>query len=612
MTRKMTVGAAAAAFFGTILAASAAGVVSSSETTNVWFDAVITNIATGAAKVDLSGVTGWTVPSPAIGEAWATNRTVVFDTDATSPLKFTPSEASGEVALVNVSLVVDPNASLPSTTGLDAAQAALTVVTNDSGLAGVHWVGLVKDGATNKWETLTGDSPTVGATYDVEIALDNRASKKKIRYSVKLADAAAYTVLNTESPVDGGWLNNPQDKSTVTAVGFAGAGTVKRLAGDDIVEIGPTIGDITGSNQTGANGYDFTNGTLTACVTIPSGEYGDKTAVLTVTNRLSGGSSKTYVAEIEGPSVLFNLAELSQGSVYSFDLAIKYDGVTRSVKSGTFVAAGWSDCLFSGEVVNGVTNVVNGVMSGAVVGTDKWSVVTNAQFEVDDTTRGAGTVTRVDTSYSFETFIDTDSLEPLTGAVGGIVAVSNGADPAWYAYTGTNPSELNGWQKLTGDIVPATNTDYVIRAEFDFKSSTHGVCYYVAVGNSGSFCPLTLGSDIMIGLAKTTNTLSSVEMSGKGFVKSICANIADVSVAEVNGTKYTSLWEAVKAANGGTITLLTNATLKPEGVTGGKFPFKLKGGDYILDKSGVSGAWKVVKKGGVLYLMKPAATYIFF
>lgn len=615
MTRKMTVGAAAAAFFGTILAASAAGVVSSSETTNVWFDAVITNIATGAAKVDLSGVTGWTVPSPAIGEAWATNRTVVFDTDATSPLKFTPSEASGEVALVNVSLVVDPNASLPSTTGLDAAQAALTVVTNDSGLAGVHWVGLVKDGATNKWETLTGDSPTVGATYDVEIALDNRASKKKIRYSVKLADAAAYTVLNTESPVDGGWLNNPQDKSTVTAVGFAGAGTVKRLAGDDIVEIGPTIGDITGSNQTGANGYDFTNGTLTACVTIPSGEYGDKTAVLTVTNRYLGGPSMTYEESMSGSSVLFNLAELSKGSVYSFDLAIKYDGVTRSVKSGTFVAAGWSDCLFGAKFDNGIPVETNGTWQGAVTNTAaaRWEVVTNAQFNVTEPA-GAGGVVRVDTSYSFETFIDTESLEALDDdAVGGIVAVSNGTSVAWYAFT-KGLGGINGWEELYCDVVPATGTEYVIRAEFDFMSSPHMVSYFVSTNNGATFSPLELGGSVMIGLTKSANVLSSVGMSGKGFVKSICAKLANGAVAEDSaGHKFASLWEALRDGSGD-IKLNTNATLVPAGVTGGKFKFNKGSHNVIFDGSALPKpeTWKYFEKDGVWYLMKPAATYIFF
>ena len=329
----------------------------------------------------------------------------------------------------------------------------------------------------------------------------------------------------------------------------------------------------------------------------------------------TGDEHEFASVNVTGSTVPINLSGLTAGDMYTYTVSVKYDGVERAVKAGTFVAANWSDaCLFGGVVAGSTENVTNGVMSGAVAADSKWNVLTNAQFKVDDTTRGAGKITRVDTSYSFETFIDTDSLETLPDAVGGIVAVSNGADPAWYAYTPAEAGEgvFNGWQKLKGDIVPATNTEYVIRAEFDFQSDTHGVSYYVAEAG-GAFCPLTLGNDIMIGLTKTTNTLSSVGMEGKGSVKSICANIADASIAEVNDVKYTSLWEAVKNAGNNPIKLLTNATLAPSGITGGKYEFTTTGGfKFIFDKSGVPGAWKVVEKDGTWYLMKPAATYIFF
>lgn len=597
MTRKMTVGAAATAFFGTILAASAtsvAGVAWNAETTNDWFTASTTSTNT------------WIVPSSGTASVEGGD-TIVFDTEVSDSLKYDPAD-SGPVALVNVQMIVDPNATLPTTDGLSEAQAALSVVTNNAGY--LEWVGLVKDGATNKWVTLSGDRPTVGDTYAVQIAVDNRSGYRKIRYAVSSDSGATYTILNAGSVE---WLENPKsDKTGVDKVAFAGAGTIKSLVGKNIVEVGPSI---TVNPFDNSQAYDFTNGTMTAVVTIPSGDYSEgKTAVLTITNLRTGDEHGFDPVNVTDSTVPINLSGLTAGDMYSYTVSVKYDGVERAVKAGTFVAANWSsDCLFGGTVSGSTANVTNGVMSGAVAADSKWSVVTNAQFKVDDTAAGAGKVTRVDTAYSFETFIDTDSLETLPDAVGGIVAVSNGADPAWYAYTGTNPSELNGWLKLTGDIVPATNTDYVIRAEFDFKSPTHGVCYYVAVGNSGSFCPLTLGGDIMIDLAKTTNTLSSVEMSGKGFVKSICANIADPSVAEVNDVKYTSLWDAVKNAGNNPIKLLTNATLAPSGVTGGKYPFRLTGDfSFILDKSGVPGAWKVVEKNGVLYLMKPAATYIFF
>jgi len=599
MTRKMTVGAAAAAFFGTILAASAtdgAGVAWNAEFTNTWFVADMSSVASPWAP-------------PASGTASALAGAVVFETEVGDPLRYVPADPSGPVALVNVQMVVDPNAATPPTDGLEYAQAALSVVTNNEGY--LEWIGLTKVSEQLKWEKLYGDNPTSGSTYDVQIAVDNHGNAKKIRYAVK--GAGAFTVLTNSS--GNAWLDNPQTSATsVTNVAFAGAGTIKSLGGSNVV--GKVVVDSFSDSVTG--GYDFTNGTVTAVVDI-SGSGVGMLAQLEVKNT-SGTTVKTITGqEITSESVAFDLTGLNGGSsldagaTYTYVFSIDYgDGIYEPTKSGTFVAANWSsDWLFGAKFVNGVQAVTNGTWHGATTGVEKWEVVTNAQFVVDEPSAGAGAVTRVDTSYLFESFIDTDSLETLENAVGGIVAASDGEGPAWYAYTGTNPSELNGWQKLTGDIVPATNTDYVIRAEFDFKSSTHKVCYYVAEGNSGTFCPLTLGVNMMIDLASQSQTaLSSVEMLGKGSVKSICAKIADASVAKIGDDKYGSLWEAVKA--GGTITLLTNATLTP-GATGGRYQFRIANAGDFSYESLLTGTWKIVQDGeGNLYLVKPAATYIFF
>lgn len=602
MTRKMTVGAAAAAFFGTILAASAtsvAGVVWNAETTNDWFTADTTSTST------------WLTPSSGDVSVEGVN-TIVFDTDVVDPLKYRPDVSSGPVALVNVRMVVDPNASTPSTAGLGEAQAALTVVTNDSGY--LEWIGLVRDGETNKWVTLDGDHPNLGAEYDVEIALDNRASHgKMIRYSVKPPEGSYKVLTSGGQP----WLANPKTNlNSVAAVGFAGVGRIKSLDGDNIVEVGPSITVNPFNNSTA---YDFTNGTMTAVVTIPSGAYGnDKTAVLTISNLCTGVEHVFGPVNVTGSTVPINLGGLTAGDMYSYTVSVKYDDVERAVKAGTFVAANWPDaCLFGAKFVDSSPVETNGTWQGAAIGSEKWEIVTNAQFVVDEAAKTAATlgVTRVDTSYSFETFIDTDSLEPLSGAVGGIVAVSDGANPAWYAYTGTYPLVSGGWQKLNGDIVPETNTEYVIRAEFNFNPDAHSVSYFVST-NGTAFSPLTLeNNDITIGLIGGATSLSSVGMSGKGSVKSICAKLANGAVAEDSaGNKFATLWEALR--NGvGDIKLNTNATLTPTGVTGGKFKFRKANGasyDVIYDGSALPGTWKFFEKDGVWYLMKPAATYIFF
>lgn len=596
MTRKMTVGAAMAAFFGTILAASAAGVVYTAEETNRWF-----TVTASEANFDNSE---WEKPTDGVYSKDGDN--IVFDTDATDPLKYRPSgTGSGPIALVNVQMVVDPNASMPSTNGLSAAQAALSVVTNATN-GSLKWVGLTKENDELKWVELSGGAPTSGAIYDVQIAIDNRsANPKGIRYAVKVSGAASYTILTNG---DNDWLVNPQSGTTnVTAVAFAGTGKVGDFSGDNVIEAAATVGDFTNSL-----GYDFTNGTVTAVVTIPSGVYDGKQAVLTV--RDTEGNTTQYREVITGASssVSFDLSALTSGAAYSYDLSVDFGGGdVRPGKSGTFVAANWLNDDYWFFAYNNTTK--NGSFVGAEFNSTKWDVVTNAQFVVDNTSSGTGKVIRVDTSYSFDTFIDPESLERLTDAVGGIVAVSNGVSASWYAFTGVE-NDTAGWQELAGDVVPAMNASYVVRAEFDFASASNKrrVRYSVSP-NSGSFSPLTLNGVDWISLASDSACLSSVSMSGKGSVASIYATLASTAVAKNSaGTKFDTLWQALSSKTEG-ITLLTNATLKPENVTGGKFgPFSKDGFEVFLDKSGLTGTWKIVEKDGVFYLMKPAATYIFF
>ena len=118
----------------------------------------------------------------------------------------------------------------------------------------------------------------------------------------------------------------------------------------------------------------------------------------------------------------------------------------------------------------------------------------------------------------------------------------------------------------------------------------------------------------MIHASQVPGSLSSVGMSGKGYVKAISAKVSDKAVAESDGVKYNTLWEALRNGNG-TVTLLTNATLRPSEISGGKFgPYTIIVGGYgfVFDKSQLTGKWQFVQKDGQWYLMKPGATYIFF
>lgn len=601
MSMKTTVGAVSAAFFGVVLSASAAGTFYDAELTNNWISAgLVPGLSTaGGAAVSLDGQTGWTVPTD--GEAMATNQTVVFDTDATDPLVYAPGGTSGNTVLVNVNLLVEPNAAIPSSNGLESAQAALTVVTNSTNQR-LDWVGLVGSGATNAWIVLTGNNPVQGDEYDVQIALDNRTvGEKKIRYAVKQQSAAAYTVLRNG---DDEWFPNPKDASGVSAVAFAGAGTVKSFSGDTIVNDGANIGEITEGR-----GFDFTNGTLTAMFTIASGDYTGKTAVLRVVNFADGNATEYEKAITVAGSLAWDLTSLTPGGTYSYTLSVKSGDNVRAVKAGSFVAANMSsNYWFCAKVVNGVPAITNGTWTTAPeLDTDHWNVTSDALFEIGDISDGSNAVSRVDTVYSFQSSIDIESLDNLDeDAIGGLVAVSDGGG-AWCAWTGS------AWQLLSGGVVPEVATEYIVRAEFDFMSTTKRVRY--SVGRNGSdLMPLSLSGSEWINLAnQNTGALASVGMSGSGSVKSICANIADGAVVvDSLGNKFASIWDAIQ--NGTEpFTLLTNATLAPTGVTGKKKTFTINRATFemIINKSGL-GKWRLIDNGdGSYILMKPGATYIF-
>ena len=596
MSRSKIAVAVATACFGIALSASA-GIVYPSEATTNWFTVV-------AADANLSA-SEWTVPTDG---AEVVGNAIQIDTDVTDPLKYQPATASGPVAVVNANITVLPNASLPPIEDLGDAQAAITVVTNTT-TGGLEWHGLTNASGSAAWVQLNGNTPVSGAEYDIQIVVDNHDTTKRIRYAVTPDGGAAVVLTDTNGDA---WLGNPRNADSVTAVAFAGSGTVGNFSGDNLTDDGAEI-----ALEPEVAGYDFTNGVVKAVVTLPDNPSGsDRTVVLTVVN-FDNGVTTTYDAQsvTSGGTNTWDLSDLTPGGTYSYTVKVKSGDDVREVKSGTFTAANWTtNCWFGlGNSSGTVADMTNGVFSGATFADSKWGVDTNAEFKVTDIAPGSNAVSRVDTRYSFESFIDAESLERLgEDAVGGIVAVGDGGG-AWYAYTGINDPDT-GWQALTGGVTPLTNTEYVVRAEFDFMSPTHRVRYLVS-SNGVSFVPLALGTAEWISLvSQDAGSLSSVEMAGKGYVKTISAKVADRAVAESDGVKYNTLWEALRNGNG-EVTLLTSATLKPSDIPAGSYgPYTIivNGYHYVVDLSDLSGNWRFIQKGEQWYLIKSGTVYIFF
>ena len=602
MSRNKIVAVASAAFFSMALAASA-GIVYPSEVSSQWFSVITASLPDG----ELSGAV-WATPTN--GEAEVSGGKIQLDTDVTDPLKYTPAAASGPVAVVNATFVIVPNATAPDVADLADAQAALTVVTNATD-GNLEWYGLAKVSGSVAWVPLFGNCPESGVEYAAQIVVDNGAATKSIRYAVKLANDVGEAVVLTNSS-GAAWLENPQNTNAVTAVAFAGSGALGDFSGDNLLNDGATV--VLNPEEAG---FDFTNGTVKAVVTIPSDNPSGttRTAVLTVVN-FDNGTTQTFEAQnvTSGETISWDLTSLTPGGTYSYTVTVKSGTTVREVKSGTFTAANWSsDCWF-GVGDSSAEAVTNGTFTGATFDSNKWSVESEAAFDVDDIAPGSNAVSRVDTRYAFESFIDAESLERLDNdVVGGIVAVGDGGG-AWYAYTGVNSPE-SGWQALAGGPVPEANEEYVVRAEFDFMSPTHRVRYLVSTDSGATFDPLALNGNEWISLvSQTPGSLSSVGMTGKGYVKSICSKVAEKAVAESNGVKYNTLWEALRYGNG-TVTLLTNATLKPSDISAGKFgPYTINVNGYsvVFDKSNLTGNWRFVEKDGKWWLILRGTVYVFF
>ena len=604
MTAKTTVCTAVAVLASVIFSASAGDFYDNERTNNVF--------TVDAATADLDDPP-WTKPSSG-GSASTDSGSdrIVIDTNLDDPLVYTSSAASGEIALVKALIVVSPNDETPATTGLSEAQAALTTVTNTTNNC-LDWYGLVKVNDAAAWVALDGDHPVAGQTYDVEIALDNREGYKKIRYSVKGPVASGYTVLTSG---DERWLANPQNKTSISAVAFSGVGSFGDFSADTVVNDAVTIASV---GETA--GFDFEGGSVTAVVSAASGSFAGKTATLSIVD-FEDGTTKTFDAvSVPNTGILSwdlsdKITTLTPGATYSYTVSIS-GGPSAT---GTFTAANWygtqSDgSWFSATAAGGNPVTHNGAWANTylvpepeVTNDTQYAIYGDASFQVSDKEPGSNAVSRVDTKYQFETFVSASALQVLDDAVSGIVAATNESGAAWYAYTDA------GWQPLdAGAPVPAVDTTYILRAEFDFKSSPKRVRYLVSTDDSGAtFVPLTLESKQWINLAnQAKTTLSEVSISGKGILTSIYAEVADPSVAVDNaGVRYDTLWEAITSGTQ-PITLLTNATLSPNGLSGRRKFRIIDNGFEVKYDNAASAKWWLHKKDDYWYLMRFGGSYIF-
>ena len=353
MTAKKTVCAAVAVLAGVVCSASAGDNIFDAEITNAWF-------AVDAGTANLDGDAKWAMPDD--GEAYtnAAEDVIYLDTDLNDPLTYRHGGTSGEIAEVKAHIFVSANELVPSTDGLTDVQAALTTVTNSS-TGNIYWYGLRRDGSGDpEWVALVGNNPTVGTQYDILITLDNRVGQKTIRYSVKTG-GADYTHLTYGGEQ---WLDNPKtDMTSISAVAFSGVGKFGDFSSDTIVSDVPSIG-----SAGEVAGFDFVNGSITAVVTLASGEYAGKTATLRVVDFDTGTPRADVVQNLTGDPLSWDISSLTPGGTYAYTITIKDGETVRGATTGTFTAANWygtqaDSSWFSASASGGSPVTYNGAWS---------------------------------------------------------------------------------------------------------------------------------------------------------------------------------------------------------------------------------------------------------
>ena len=181
----------------------------------------------------------------------------------------------------------------------------------------------------------------------------------------------------------------------------------------------------------------------------------------------------------------------------------------------------------------------------------------------------------------------------VTAAALGGVTIAERANGAtnWMAYTSA------GWVTLAGAGAPAPDRQYVVRCEIDCLTSPGRLRYSVSSDGGASFAPLTANGTAWQPCPDGLTALSKVRFAGSDELAKLESNFADKALAEVGGVKYDTLAEAMAAAGGGDITLLTNVRIVP--TQSGRWSF-LKGGfDALVDLSKLRNAtysWE----GGIL------------
>ena len=334
-----------------------------------------------------------------------------------------------------------------------------------------------------------------------------------------------------------------------------------------------------------SEGYDWTN----RVVTVTGARSGETLTLALSTLDGNALGTATATADAEGTAT-FDVATAA-GQNYTY--AIIKDAET--LVTGAFQTGGWdADAWFlAAPDGQGGSLEVNCAWLTPPVETNETVYVvdgTSALALSDDAVAdGSNNLVRVEAEIVFPWFLRDicdfpEVVDPsdTIAQIGPMTNTVTGGPAKWVAYVG------GAWTELSGAILPAINTPYVVRFEGDFSLDTPRVRFSVSDDDGTTFSTLSdasTGSEWLVPTADTRHALSEIMTAGEARIAGVYGALSNADVASAGGTGYASLADAL--ATGEPVTLLTNATW-PTNAPAGTVTVNRDGYSILLPADGVA------------------------
>lgn len=326
---------------------------------------------------------------------------------------------------------------------------------------------------------------------------------------------------------------------------------------------------------TGAKGYNFNEISVDVNVTkIDPTLEGAKIQV--VVTPVGGGESITATTDLDSGKTLYNVTVdgLAAGKDYDYAVTIIdaagnviEDAISKIGSEATYNSA--DAVAFSASAETGESVVKNGSWTENAptipseadyyeITDDKTSI-----FTVTDDTALDQFVT-MDFDLAFEAGFTTEIDPAETGAQAGVTVSAEGTEETVYWYV----CDDGEFVKTTTAAAPGA---YTVRMEFDYNE---GKVRYSIITESETVVLTDAEGTTWFELGgESPETISTVSFTGASQLTKFDAAIhaIDTNLASVNGTKYATMADALKAAGGNAVTLLTNVKLDTKDITTGSY-----------------------------------------